>query len=278
MNKKYLLIDTYLTGIHSDSGFYTIGLPSLTSFAGSFHNIQRKLQENMQNLEIKNFLIGFKDLNIRNGKKFIESKNQSKYVPKKTNYVKNYPNPEKYFADGKFIFILELNDITSFDEKKIRHHFLSLINFFKICGGIFNETQFFFNEELKPLIKKFQNTDYFILDDQSHLIKNKKNPVKELLSYISYDNNSIPNINKLYIPMVNGYQLLEKPILKNNFKNSLRNQDYKHAYAEPTLTICKLLPINHLIYANNNILNHLNCMWNYHVENQYYIIKGIPIL
>ena len=308
MKEHFLLIELRLKKFNANSGFYTIGLPAITAFAGFFHNLQRKINQQIQktgwdgDITIHDFAILAKNIKVREGHaKYVKALKSSDKFSTPASTV------DEKVADGDFAFLIRYSediDPSFYSDSQAEDfpHFLErmMVNT-KIAGGEFNiinknyqTNKFFTSPDFNYINKHIKHAEYFYLVDESEQLKSMS--FDDYISAIS--RTSLKPKSKLkerpvkpfYIPIVPGYHLLEEPNHKMN--SALRSNSHKHAFAEPVLSLARFQSVYSVLFhynkaseesadtheninENNELLPKI--FWSYAYSENYYFVAAKPI-
>lgn len=289
--KKFLLLEISLTKFNANSGFYTVGLPALTAFAGFFHNIQRKIDNLMEtnevegDLKIKNYAILAKNINLREGHpKYIKALKSSEKLTTSASTV------DEKVADGDFCFIIRYEeDIDSSYYSEMNNQtndfaqlFEKLLGNMKLAGGHFNIKNLKVFNDFETTNNHIKHKSYFYLVDKYDDLegKNFDDYIKMISKCSLKENSSLKErpIRPYYIPIVPGFNLLENPQIKED--SVLRNKKYPHSFAEPILSLARLqsvYSVMHQYKSDIELSEKPKIFWDYKVENNFYYVAADTI-
>lgn len=294
---QYLLLEISLKNFNANSGFYTVGLPSLTAFAGFFHNIQRKINTLMEKkdvegtLTIEDFAILAKNIIIREGhSKYIKALKSSDKLSTPASIV------DEKIADGDFCFIIKYKeniDKASYSElhsqvSNFAQLFEKLLINTKLAGGVFtiinNKKGLFSSNNFKEVNNKIKHKEYFYLVDESDKLQDKNftNFIDEISRTTLKKESKLQEkpIKEYYIPIVPGFSLLEEPTLKKD--SVLRNADYTHAFVEPILSLARYQSVYSVMYQYRKAeeleeeteIALPKIFWNYNINGNLYYVSA----
>ena len=176
-NKEFLVIKNItVENIHTLNGFYTCGLPSLTSYAGFIHAIQLDIQKELkarnlpeeivESFLLKNFAIIIEEFqHIEGVEKFTSYLSEQK--PKKGE-ISSPAQIIRKFGNIKFHLVIEIEcfNLEIFN-KEIKLN--ELIANKKFCGGHIKEFNYklLMASSIKDIIKENKLNGYFLTKEKS---------------------------------------------------------------------------------------------------------------
>ncbi|UYM16289.1 type I-F CRISPR-associated protein Csy2 [Endozoicomonas euniceicola] len=246
-NKYYYLIipDLQLENANFQQGWLVKGMLSITALGGWVEKLRRKIDPEKQ--WIKNIQAGmaihqYGELCDR--KAYAETHREDKHYKKSR--VKLEPLG---MVKMDLLLRIQASEMSSqcmeeLIEKKLRHFVMG-----RLAGGWFyqkeepNLRMFQSAAELMKYVQYYRHHTFFVLDASEDLKLSRSNmdgemdALDNLLSLLSSEQSVGPETIR-YAPGVVGYALLEKPVKRSGARNEL-----VHAYAEPLLSLIKMVPV-----------------------------------
>ena len=180
-------------------------------------------------------------------------------------------------ANGNFTLILKV-DIEGYDKNALYYAILLILHRLKFVGGnvrsvYLDKFNFIKSEEaeVKEYLKNLKRYGYFYKLDDKHLktYMESASSVGEAIIWScqpitkNTTNHYLVNKPGFRFPTIVGYQLLETP----KIRRGVRNNNNKHAFAEPVYSIVDRKPMGKFINSSKS-LEDLGFMWQKHFDNE----------